>query len=146
MYMDNGYGGDFRVVLDTVSFSNKITEYLATNLTPSLLYRFQVAAYNKNNVAGLLSDITTIMACDVPSLFAKPTKLSTTKSSITVNWNEPLDNGGCSILGYSVHIDDGNQGPFVEANVDGDINVRLQPSLSQLTITRIALANLGLTY
>jgi len=86
------------------------------------------------------------MACDKPSKFAKPTKLSTTRSSITVNWNEPLDNGGCSILGYSVHIDDGKQGLFVEANVENDINVRLQPNLSQLTITRIALANIGLTY
>jgi len=108
LLMDDGYGGDFNIVLDTVGFSNKITEYLATNLRPSLLYRFQVAAFNKNNVAGQLSDITTIMACDVPNLFGKPSKLSTTKSSITVNWNEPSDNGGCSILGYSVHIDDGN--------------------------------------
>ena len=108
LYMDDGYGGDFNIVLDTVGFTNKITEYLATNLSPSLLYRFKVAAYNKNNVAGELSEISTIMACDVPSLFAKPSKLSTTRSSITVNWNEPADNGGCSILGYSVHIDDGN--------------------------------------
>lgn len=146
LYMDDGYGGDFKVVLDTVGLSNKITHFLATGLTPSLIYRFKVAAFNKNGVAGQLSDISSFMACDVPKLFAKPNKLSTTRSSITVNWSEPADNGGCSIQGYSVHIDDGNQGPFVEANVENDINVRLQPSLSQLTITRIAAANLGKTY
>ena len=41
-------------------------------------------------------------------------------SSITVNWNEPVDNGGCSIQGYSVYIDDGQSGQFIEANSEND--------------------------
>jgi len=65
-----------------------------------------------------------------PSSFARPSKLSTSTSSISINWNEPANNGGCKILGYSVLIDDGDSGPFIEANVENDAAVRLKSSLS----------------
>jgi hypothetical protein len=57
-----------------------------------------------------------------------------------------LDDGGCSITGYAVFIDDGQNGEYVEANVDNDVLVRNQPSLSMLTITRVLASNLGMTY
>lgn len=75
--------------------------------------------------------------------------ISNTASSITVGWNEPINNGGCPIQGYAVFIDDGSgNGPFVEANVDNDISARNQPSLSQFTITKNAnqVASLGLVF
>lgn len=40
LYMDDGYGGDFELVLDTVGYTSQINEYVAVNLTESLLYRF----------------------------------------------------------------------------------------------------------
>lgn len=43
-------------------------------------------------------------------------------------------------------IDDGQNGEYVEANVDNDVLVRNQPSLSMLTITRVLASNLGMTY
>ena len=43
-------------------------------------------------------------------------------------------------------VDDGETGDFIEANVDFDTNVRLKPSLSQLVITKLQLANLGNTF
>jgi hypothetical protein len=85
------------------------------------MYRFQVEAYNFNlDAPGARSNITSVYACDVPYIEQKPIKVQATQSSISIKWNEPKDNGGCSIQGYSVHIDDGNQGPFVEANVEND--------------------------
>lgn len=61
-------------------------------------------------------------------------------------WNEPKYNGGCSIQSYSVLIDDGDNGEFVEANSDNDISVRWKPSLSRLEITRLQLMNKGKTF
>jgi hypothetical protein len=77
---------------------------------------------------------------------SRPTKVSTSTNSISISWNEPLDNGGCSIEGYSVFIDDGNNGDFAEANFMNDINVRLNPSLSSVVIDRIDPLSLGRTY
>ena len=82
----------------------------------------------------------------MPTLNQKPTKVATSASSITINWNEPVDNGGCSILGYSVYIDDGSNGDYKEANYINDASVRLHPSLSTLEITTLALVNLGKTF
>jgi hypothetical protein len=77
---------------------------------------------------------------------SRPTKVSTSTTSIKISWNEPLDNGGCSIEGYSVFIDDGNNGNFAEANFINDNNVRLHPSLSSVEISRIDPLSLGSTY
>jgi hypothetical protein len=64
---------------------------------------------------------------------------------ITIDWNEPLDDGGCSVHGYSVHIDDGEAGEFKEANVQSDFEVRLLPSLRTMQIKRTSY-NVGKTY
>ena len=117
-------------------------------MTSSLLYRFKVIAHNYNSKApGPESNASSIYACESPKTWIKPTKLSTSKSSISIAWDEPSDNGGCRIEGYSVHIDDGVEGTFIEANADNDNTVRLRPSLSTLTVTRLDTVNkLGNTY
>lgn len=51
LYMDDGIGGDFQVVMDTVGYTSQIQEHLAVNLTASLEYRFQLEAYNYNELA-----------------------------------------------------------------------------------------------
>ncbi len=79
----------------------------------------------------------------MPSQWSKPTKISTTNSSIDISWNEPTSNGGCAITSYAVFIDDGNNGPFVEANSNLDNSVRNLPSLSRLSITRVNSAQIG---
>jgi len=128
--MDDGYGGLFSEVFNSVGTSPMITKYLVTGIKLSLTYRFKVVSYNFNPAVSLPSDITYVQACMKPSSFARPSKLSTSTSSISINWNEPANNGGCKILGYSVLIDDGDSGPFIEANVENDAAVRLKSSLS----------------
>ena len=146
LYMDDGYGGAFTEILNTVGTSPLISEYLTTGLTLSLTYRFKVVAYNYNPEPGAASDFASLQVCQKPSDWAAPTKLTTSQTSIAINWNEPLSNGGCTILGYAVFVDDGSTGSFIEANVENDATVRLKPSLSYLQITRLALANLGQTF
>jgi hypothetical protein len=121
---------------------------MATGLTTSLLYRFKVIAHNYNSLApGPESDVGSIWACESPKTMTRPTKLSTSTSSISITWNEPSDNGGCSISGYSVHVDDAAAGSFIEANANLDAQVRSRPSLSTHTITRVdPINNLGKVY
>jgi hypothetical protein len=87
LYMDDGEGGDFNVVMDTVGYSSQIKEYLAVNLTESLQYRFQLEAYNYNELApGDLSEVSSIYACDKPKIDNRPNKVSTSLDSIKINW------------------------------------------------------------
>lgn len=103
--------------------------------------------YNYNELApGVISEIAYVFACDLPDLKQRPNKISTTTESISINWNEPTDNGGCSIQGYSVHIDDGDSGEYIEANEVNDVTVRLLPSLSTLEIRSLSSINLGKTF
>ena len=147
LYMDDGYGGRFTEIFSTVGVSSLVTEYLKTGLTLSLTYRFKVIAHNYNSLSpSAESEIALIPLCTKPSQFARPTKLSTSMTSIAINWNEPGYNGGCAITGYAVMVDDGASGSYIEANVDNDLAVRQRPSLSTLLITRLQLANLGQTF
>jgi hypothetical protein len=95
-----------------------------------LFYRFYIVGYNFNG-AGPASSYAFLMPCSLPSNFAKPFLLTNTQTSVTVGWNEPYTNGGCPIYSYAVFIDDGTStGNFAEANVDNDISVRNNPSMS----------------
>ena len=115
--MDDGIGGDFQIVQDTVGYNSDINSYTATGLVSSLQYRFYVQAYNYNELApGPISDYAYIYACGIPANPPKPNQVSTTGNTITIDWNQPSDDGGCSVHGYSVHIDDGEAGEFKEAN------------------------------
>lgn len=66
---------------------------------------------------------------------AAPTRLTSTEDSITIAWTPPASNGGCTVTGYAVFVDDGSDGLFSEVNEEDDSNVRNIPGLSQLHIT-----------
>ena len=98
LFMDDGIGGDFENVMNTVGYNADIKEYFAQNLTESLQYRFYLEAYNYNELSpSEISEIAYVYACDVPSFTTKPSKIQTSQESISINWNEPTNNGGCSI-------------------------------------------------
>ena len=58
LYMDDGYGGVFSEIFNSVGTSPMITEYLVSGIKLSLIYRFRVVSYNFNPAASLPSDIT----------------------------------------------------------------------------------------
>ena len=51
LHMDDGYGGRFTEVFNSVESAPLITDYLVTDVTLSLTYRFYVIAYNFNSDA-----------------------------------------------------------------------------------------------
>ena len=67
---------------------------------------------------------------------AAPVRTTSTTTSLTLKWEHPVDNGGCLVTSYAVFRNDGAQGDIsIEANADGDTNVRNRPTLDSLTIT-----------
>ena len=89
LYADDGRGGLFKMIYSTVDVSPAIDHYLFTGLTKALPYRFRLEAYNFNGPSSYLSNIATYMPCNTPSRWSKPSRISSTESSITVRWNEP---------------------------------------------------------
>ena len=105
-----------------------------------------VEPYNFNVLQpGPISDTAYIFACGIPKLSQRPKQIATTPTTISISWNEPTDNGGCTIQGYSIHIDDGYDGEFSEVNAVYDTNVRNLQSLSAYEIKRISY-DIGKTY
>ena len=41
---------------------------------------------------------------------------TTSKTFVVLNWRQPLDDGGCSISGYTIKKDDGNNGAFTDVD------------------------------
>lgn len=76
-------------------------------------YVFSVKAVNFNGVSDE-SDEVMLHSCTAPSQITQPTRIASTNSSITIQWKSPSCDGGCSILGYKVLIDDGHNGTFTE--------------------------------
>lgn len=83
-------------------------------------------------------------SCTPPSQAIAPTRVATTVSTMTVMWEDPLDNGGCSITSFAVFVDDGQLGSFTEVNSVNDPNVRGNPGIHSLVISSpFTLASIG---
>jgi len=145
-------GGDILGYLLRVEDTNTGTTWIAFNGTdlslptqlratvPGLVtgrdYKFSVAAQSFNGI-GAWSDPVTYFACVPPSKLEAPKRVTTTISSITIEWNHPKAgmDGGCPIQSYAVWCDDGLGGAFSEVNSDNDLLVRNKPGLNTLVIT-----------
>jgi len=74
-----------------------------------------------------------------------PFRLDSTTSSITLGWDEPLDDGGCPVTGFAIFRDDGTQiAPAIEVNSASDAAVRAIPTLRQLIVTNLPAGKEGL--
>jgi len=110
------------------------------------MYRFKVTAYNFNG-EGDFSDELLTYACVAPSDVQKPSRVSSTTTSFTIEWQQPSEDGGCPLTGYAVFRNDGHYGPIdTEVNSSNDSNVRDKPTLRQLTITDYPSSPLGKTF
>ena len=85
-----------------------------------------------------MSPVFTFNACLKPSGQLAPYRMASTTSSITLGWEEPLDDGGCPITGFAVFRDDGTQiAPAIEVNSASDTAVRGIPTLRTLVVTNL---------
>lgn len=87
-------------------------------------YQFSVVAHNFNGV-GTPSSSFSYYSCILPTGFVAPTRRTSTATSIEIEWKPPTDDGGCSITGYAIFMDDGlGAGNFAEVNTVNDLNFR----------------------
>lgn len=71
-----------------------------------------------------------IYACGLPRKFGAPTYLASDQTSITIQWNQPEDNGGCPIHDYGVFRDnDGSGSVWTEVNPSNQFP-RFDPHIS----------------
>ena len=127
-------GGTYSLLFDGKDFRT-ITSFIVDDLKTGNLYKFRISAYNFNGEGPLSNELITY-ACVAPSKMSAPVRTSSTRSSIDLTWDQPSDNGGCTILGYAVFRNDGNYGPITtEVNTDQDTNIRDRPSLNSMSVT-----------
>lgn len=124
LYMDDGYHGEYSVVYNGTGFP-ETRQFLVTNLTTGLPYRFEVTAHNLNGES-IRGPTATIYACLIPSNLPEPMRVSTTSTSVLIEWTEPDDNG-CPILGFVIFRNTGAN-DAVTVTVDGGAAATL-PSL-----------------
>jgi hypothetical protein len=86
-------------------------------------------------------------ACVAPSKMLAPVRVTSTLVDLTLSWSEPLDDGGCPILGYAVFRNDGNNGAInIEVNTAMDTNIRDKPSQRSTLITSYPSNHIGKTF
>lgn len=136
LHVRNTHTGESQTVFNgnELGLYDKVS-YIVYDLTTSFDYEFNVQAVNFNG-NGVLSNVFKFKTCVAPSMAAKPTRYQTTVSDMTIQWQDPSYDGGCPITGFAVYINTGVDGAFIEANSDNDLNVRNNPGLHQMTITR----------
>jgi hypothetical protein len=81
-------------------------------------YIFRVFAVNFNGRSTAIGNTVEILTCGLPLYFAQPTYVTSSRTSISIEWSPPLDDGGCQIFDYAIYIDsDGTgAGPWSEVN------------------------------
>lgn len=92
--------------LDTVGNSH--------NLQHGDTYTFRIKARNSIGDS-IYSEEVSLMAATLPGAPGQPTRLTSTETTITIQWTVPTDNGGTPITDYLVMWDEGSGGSFVQA-------------------------------
>jgi hypothetical protein len=146
LYSDLGLDHEFYLLYDGLN-RPATTEYLVTNVTgPTVAYKFYVTGLNFNG-EGPPSDTALLRSCTLPSAgpgsFPAPVVEAVSAEAVSISWTSPSSDGGCSLLGYAVYVDDAD-GVFAEYDAS---NVRNKPFLSFYTIDMASLSKAsGLTY
>jgi hypothetical protein len=74
-----------------------------------------VLAINYNG-EGIESEQVSMNVCLAPTQASAPSRVTSTTSSITIEWQTPSSDNGCPITGYAVFADDGSFGVYQEVN------------------------------
>jgi hypothetical protein len=109
-------GNGFEKLLDVKTPTQTLTD--SSSLIAGKMYIYRISA---RNVAmsnfGPHSDYITAYAAGFPSAVSNIGYVSSTRTSITLQWDAPSKSGGATIDGYRVQVDDGLGGDFVDASV-----------------------------
>jgi hypothetical protein len=79
--------------------------YKFTLLTASKTYQIKVQAVNEIG-SSMISERAYLVCADLPDAPSAPILEGTTATSISVAWNEPVNDGGAPISGYRLYMND----------------------------------------
>lgn len=110
LYMTTESTGEEELVYNGENNPN-VLSYFIEGLETGESYTFNLEAFNFNG-AGTRSADATFTACTAPSNLDTPVVSDSTETTLTFSWTAPENNGGCSITGYEIYVDDGSNGAF----------------------------------
>lgn len=93
----------------TLTYLNSAGLYV--NVKAGDIYQFRITA--RNIIGDSTKATISVMAATVPTAPSTPTPLSSSQTSVTIQWTVPTSNGGSPILDYQVLWDSGLGGAFV---------------------------------
>ena len=110
--MDDNDDGSYTEVASGVT----LTSYTKTGLNEGQSYKFRLRSRNTIGFSTYSSPIFTIKAATNPDV---PTSIqrnegSTTKTQVAFTWLVPTDDGGDSVIDYTIEMDTSNSGSFTE--------------------------------
>lgn len=142
VYMANDTAGQYNLYFNGTD-RPLIRTWIASGLTPGMIYRFKVSAIVYNGEGALSNEFLTY-SCVIPSKMMGPERIISTSTTMTLRWKAPEEDGGCTITGYAVYRNDGEGGTsWTEVNTAMDSNVRDRPTLLNMIVTSFPVASAG---
>ena len=84
----------------------EILKLIVPETETAMPYTFRYVAYNFNGASEYSDELITF-ACVDPTAPSKPRWITSTQTSITIEWDSSVDDGGCPIIDYRVFRDGG---------------------------------------
>lgn len=95
-----------------------VFEYTITQLDHGLqtgtLYSFKIMAINDVGTSDFSDELQSIMPAELPTPPTNPQMISSTSSTIHLEWFDPVSNGGTPISDYQIYWDNGSSGSQFE--------------------------------
>jgi len=106
VYVDDGNDGPFSGPYDNGMLLTYDTG--ALSLTTGLTYRLKYSAVNSEGEGELSDEVAILMAetPGIPQSFARTGASTLSAGTISVSWSIPADNGGSTITGYKLYVND----------------------------------------
>jgi hypothetical protein len=100
--MNDGLGGsEMKPVFNSVPAN--VLSFTVSNLQTAREYLFTVEAFNYNGYDGVQSDAIGFIVCVEPSGLNKAKWTSISRTTITLEWTAPDNDGGCPVTSYSIY-------------------------------------------
>lgn len=129
VYADSGRDDEYSLVYDGTN-SPDVLSFTLDEVESTLTYRIYVTAVNFNGESAA-STVASLSPCAGPSNMPTPWASAVTSTQITINWEEPENDGGCQIVGYKIYIDYDADTVFDEYDA---ANVNNKPFLTMFDI------------
>lgn len=111
VYMDDGNDGSFSTGPHVISDASNLifdTTTASFSITAGLTYRFKYSATNSEGEGALSPELSVLVAeaPDAVASFSRTDESDLSAGSIRVAWTIPADDGGSTVRGYKLYIDD----------------------------------------